>query len=244
MPVDLLKVLIVDDEEPARARLRSMLRPFEDLEVVGEASDGEEALEMIGALGPNLVFLDIQMPACSGLEVAQSLAAPRPRIIFCTAYDQYAVDAFEMQALDYLLKPVTKARLERSIARARAQPAPEFEESLTKGARHPSRFLARRAGRIEVIPDKNVLFFGTEDGLTKIVTERRELWMDPTLSELEARVDPDLFYRVSRSAIVRLDAVKQVVPLIGGHGEVVLSNGLRLDVSRRRMKDLVSRLGG
>ena len=108
----MIRALLVDDEEPARERLRRLLTELGGVEIGGEAEDGEQAMEQIAALRPDLVFLDIQMPGCTGMEVAASLAAPRPRIIFCTAFDQYAVDAFELNAVDYLLKPVNRARLE------------------------------------------------------------------------------------------------------------------------------------
>lgn len=241
-----MRVLIVDDEEPARDRLREMLRPFEDMEVIGEASDGQEAIGKIGRLKPDLVLLDIQMPGCSGLEVAASLAEPRPRIIFCTAYDQYAVDAFELHALDYLLKPVSRTRLEASLQRARSQNAPD-EQALTDALRKTApaaRFLARSKGRFRVVPQEEVLYFASEEGLSKLCTARQEFWMDPTLAELEKRADPAHFFRISRSALVRLDAVQEVAPLIGGHGQLTLRNGVRLDVSRRRMKELLSRLEG
>jgi DNA-binding LytR/AlgR family response regulator len=113
-----LTALLVDDEAPARARLRQLLAERADLTIVGEAEDGVQAVERIQALTPDVVFLDIQMPGCSGLEVAASLGQPRPAIIFCTAFDQHAVDAFELQAVDYLLKPVTRARLDAAIARS------------------------------------------------------------------------------------------------------------------------------
>src|SRR5215510_2698338 len=106
-----MRVLIVDDEEPARERLRALLSGFYDLAIVGEAEDGEQAMERIGELRPDLILLDIQMAGCSGIDVAGSLPSPRPKIIFCTAFEQYAVDAFEVCAVDYLLKPVSRARL-------------------------------------------------------------------------------------------------------------------------------------
>ncbi len=241
-----MRVLIVDDEEPARDRLREMLRPFGDMEVVGEASDGQEAIGKIGKLKPELVLMDIQMPGCSGLEVAASLPEPRPRIIFCTAFDQYAVDAFELHALDYLLKPVARTRLEASLQRARNQPAPD-ETALTKALRQTApaaRFLARSRGRVRVIPQKDVFYFASEQGLSKLCTAQHEYWMDPTLTELEKRADPAQFFRISRAALVRLDAVREVIPLIGGHGQLELRNSIRLDVSRRRMKELLARLQG
>ena len=145
------RVLLIDDEEPARDRLRRLLAPFADLEVVGEAGDGEEAIERILELQPDLVFLDIQMPGCSGLEVAASLPSPRPRIVFCTAYDQYAVDAFELHAVDYLLKPVSRARLEKALEKAREPSGGGSEVSLDKAGQargaYPTRFLAKRGSR-------------------------------------------------------------------------------------------------
>src|SRR5512132_3564752 len=116
----MIRAVIVDDEAPARDRLRHLLSGV-DVEIVGEAADGEEAVERIDALAPDLVFLDIQMPVLSGLGVAARLAAPRPRIIFCTAFDQFAVEAFEHHAVDYLLKPVNRERLTRTVARVAAQ---------------------------------------------------------------------------------------------------------------------------
>ncbi len=113
----MIRTLLVDDESPARDRLRQMLATFPDIEVVGEASDGVEAIEQIASLRPDLIFLDIQMPGRTGLEVASSLRPPRPRIVFCTAFDQYAIQAFEHHAIDYLLKPVTRARLEDAVQR-------------------------------------------------------------------------------------------------------------------------------
>ncbi|HKQ61531.1 MAG TPA: response regulator, partial [Candidatus Polarisedimenticolaceae bacterium] len=114
-----MRVVVVDDEAPARERLRGMLAEFADVAVVGEAGDGVEALETIARTQPDLIFLDIEMPGTSGLQLATALPPPRPRIVFCTAYDAYAVDAFEQNALDYVLKPLTRERLARALERAR-----------------------------------------------------------------------------------------------------------------------------
>jgi two-component system, LytTR family, response regulator len=241
-----LRVLLVDDEQPARARLRQMLGADPDVEIAGEAEDGEQAIERIAELAPDLVFLDIQMPGCSGLEVAASLPSPRPRIIFCTAYDEYAVDAFELHALDYLLKPVSRARLERTLSRVRASTGTEFETSLERAApslAHPTRFLAKHGTRYCVVPQQEVLYFASDGGLTKLQTATQHYWMQPTLNELEARLDPARFCRVSRAAILNLDAVREVRPLPGGHGEARLSTGTIVEISRRRLKGLMERLG-
>ena len=244
----MIRTLIVDDEEPARDRLRQLLSAIEDVEVVGEAEDGEQAIQQILELRPHLVFLDIQMPACSGLEVAASLPLPRPRIVFCTAFDQYAVDAFELHAIDYLLKPVSRARLAEAVNRAR-QTKPETQESdlesLTQsGHTRPSRFLAKRGARFRVIAATEVLYFASEEGLTKLCSADQHYWMEPTLNDLEARLDPASFFRVSRAAIVNLDSIQEIFPMPGGHGEVLLNNGARLEVSRRRFKELLEKLQG
>ena len=152
----MIQVILVDDEQPARERLRQLLRSYPDLEVVGEAEDGEQAIEKILELRPDLVFLDIQMPGCSGMEVAASLPSPRPRIIFCTAFDEYAVDAFELQAVDYLLKPVSRARLEKALNRVR-DPSEEAVGAPTDlppadSRIYPTRFLSKRSSRYWVIP--------------------------------------------------------------------------------------------
>ncbi len=244
----MIRVLLVDDEHLARERLRQLLRPFEDIVVAGEAEDGEQAIERILELQPDVVFLDIQMPGCSGMEVVESLPSPRPRIIFCTAYDQYAIDAFELHAVDYLLKPVTRARLAKALARVRTLAPEEADSALQKvtqtGKKGAARFLAKRGNKYRVVPEAEVFYFSTEEGLTKLVTREHEYWMQPTLADLEKRLDSATFFRVSRAAIVNLNMIDEVAPLVGGYGQVSLKNGQRLEVSRRRMSDLMNALQG
>ena len=241
-----IRVLLVDDEEPSRERLRRLLGSFVEVEVVGEAEDGEQALERIQELVPDLVFLDVQMPGAGGLEVAASLPSPGPGIIFCTAFDQYAVDAFELHAVDYLLKPVTQARLAQALERvqdlkARGTP-PSLDLARRVAATFPLRFLAKRGTRFHVVPREDVLFFVSEGGLTRLQSKDTTYWMQPTLQDLEQSLDPAHFFRISRSTIVNLNAVGEVAPLPGGHGEVRLNGGARLEVARRRFKSLMDRL--
>jgi two-component system LytT family response regulator len=244
----MIRVMLVDDEQAARERLRQLLGPIPNIEIVGEAADGEQAIERIVELRPDLVLLDIQMPGCSGLEVAACLPAPRPRIIFCTAFDQYAVEAFELHAVDYLLKPVNRVRLARSIERVCQGDGSEagggVERILTTLRSRTTRLLARCGEGYRVIPQQDVVCFVSDAGLTKLCSAERTYLLDPTLNDLELRLDPTLFFRVSRAAIVNLNSVTEVVPLIGGVAEVVLNTGVRLEVSRRRVKDLLQRLGG
>ena len=241
----MIRAVIVDDEDPARTRLRRLLAELGDVEVIGEARDGEEAIARITELAPSVVFLDIQMPGCSGLEVAASLPSPAPHIVFCTAFDQYAIDAFELNAVDYLLKPVSRARLTKAMERIR-RGAPEADSvnRVLRSAAPLARFLARKGTTYRVVQAREVLAFVSENGLTKLQTAEAHYWMPPTLNELEARLDERHFFRISRAAIVNLDAVREIVPAEGGMGSVLLRDGLKLEVSRRRLKELTERLGG
>lgn len=242
----MMRVLLVDDEEPTRDRLRFLLAGFEDLEIVGEAEDGEQAIERILALRPDLVFLDVQMPGCTGLEVVNSLPSPRPKIIFCTAFDQYAVAAFDLHAVDYILKPVSRARLARAVDRARRAARADLDSAIDGAVRSaagpPGRILAKRGARFHVIPQHEIFYFSAEGGLVRLHTADREFLVEPALAELEQRFESAGFFRISRTAIVRLDWVAEVMPLVGGYGEVVLRNGARLEVSRRRFKELLDAL--
>lgn len=250
----MIRTLVIDDEQPARERLKQLLGAHADVEIVGEADDGVQAAEKIAELSPDLVLLDIQMPGASGLDVAASLGRPRPAVIFCTAYDQYAVDAFELSALDYLLKPVNRARLAAALDRVRAATAPPSAsakasardraiEQLTQASGlAPTRFLARRGNRFRVVPSSEVVAFTFVDGVTHLLTAAEQLSMQPTLASLARRLDADSFFQVSRNAIIRLDAVKEAKPFSDGTGEILLANGQTMTVARRRWRALIEKL--
>ncbi len=244
----MIRTLVVDDEQPARERLKQLLGAHADIEVVGEADDGVLAAEKIAELSPDLVLLDIQMPGASGLDVAASLGQPRPSVIFCTAFDQYAVDAFELSALDYLLKPVNRARLAAALDRVRAAaavtaPRDRAIEQLTQArGMAPTRFLAKRGNRLRVVPAGDVVAFVFVDGITHLLTATEQLSMQPTLASLARRLDADTFFQVSRNAIIRLDAVKEARPFSDGTGEILLANGQTMTVARRRWRALLDRL--
>ena len=244
----MMRVLIVDDEAPARARLRQMLGAHADLEIAGEAETGVQAMEMTLALRPDLLLLDIQMPGSSGIDVATCLPQPRPHVIFCTAYDQHAVDAFELHAVDYLLKPISRARLAQALDRVRALMEGGGDAGVDRAIRGsaitPARFLVKNAGHYLVVGEARVIYFASEDGLTRLVAEGGQYWMDPTLNELEGRLDPARFFRISRAAMISLNAVAEVFSMPGGSGEVLLKNGHRLEVSRRRFRELLLALEG
>lgn len=243
----MIRVLIADDELPARQRLRQLLTAHPGFEVVAEAETGAQAMELTAQVKPDLLLLDIEMGQGTGLDVAACLPTPRPAIIFCTAFDQYAVDAFELNALDYLLKPVSRARLDKALARfTEGQPDEmdaAIERVLRDSGQHLSRFLVRSGSRYLVVPASEAAYFESVDGLTRMVTnEGSEYWMDPSLQELEGRVDPQRFFRISRAALVNLNAIAEVHSLPGGNASVLLKikGTMQLDVSRRRVRDLLT----
>jgi two-component system LytT family response regulator len=240
--------MIVDDEQPARDRLQRLLRWFDDLTIAGTAENGEEAIKLIRELQPDLVLLDIQMPGCSGIDVARSLPAPLPKIIFCTAYDQYAIEAFELNAVDYLMKPVNRIRLGTAIERTRGLSIAEAGTKVDRAVQGPHlapiRFLGKRGSRIHVISHQEVVYFGSESGLTKLHTKDQGYVMEPTLNDFERRLDPNLYCRISRTAVVNLDYISEVHTLMGGYGEMILKTGMRLEISRRKLKILMRILEG
>ncbi len=243
----MIRTLLIDDEQPARERLRQLLAAHPDVEVVGEAEDGIEAAEKIAELTPDLVLLDIQMPGASGLDVAASLGRPRPAVIFCTAFDQYAVDAFELSAIDYLLKPVNRARLAAALDRVRATTQPKgrdraIDELSQATGLSPTRFLARRGARFRVVPVQDVVAFTFVDGVTHVITQTEQLTMQPTLAALARRLDASTFFQVSRTAIIHLDAVREAKPFADGTGEITLASGTTMLVARRRWRALLEKL--
>ncbi len=241
----MIRVLVVDDEAPARAKLRAVLDTSSGVEVVGEATDGVEAVQSILDLNPDLVFLDIQMPRLDGFEVVEAIGVDRmPTVVFVTAYDEHALRAFEVQALDYLLKPFSRSRLERALEQVRIRLADDRPGRAARlgGAldavaaeraplrrllvrRDPHREVLLPVGDVEVVrADRNTLSFHTRDG---VFTRRG------TLTALEARLDPEAFLRLNRSEIVRLDAVREVQPWFHGDQKVILTSGEVLTWSRR-----------
>ena len=213
-----VRILIADDEEPARERLRQMLAAHPGVEIVAEAASGTEAMALAAQHQPDLLLLDIQMPGGTGLDVAACLPAPRPAIIFCTAYDQHAVEAFELHAVDYLLKPVSRARLAQALSRVpKRAPDEALDHVVRSQPERLSRFLVRNGQHYAVVPAQKAAYFESVDGLTRLVTDTgQSYWLDPPLQELETRVDPARFFRISRGALISLNAVAEVHPLPGG----------------------------
>ncbi len=218
-----MKILIVDDEAPAREYLRSLLEDLE-VEVIEEACDGPDALAQAARF--DLVLLDIRMPGMSGLEVAQALVGfqPAPRIIFVTAYDQHAVRAFELEAVDYLVKPVSPKRLTRALERVRQQPRPDLTRLLSHltGKKLEKIALLDETRQVRLmVPWDEIIWVSSEKEKTYAVTDRGRLRAMETLTGLEAHL-PDTFLRTHRSYLVNLDRVEQIQPWGNGAYNLVM----------------------
>ncbi len=242
-----MRALVVDDERLARNRLKRMLGRIEGVEVVGEAADGKEALELIATLEPEVAFLDIRMPEMDGLELARRLPA-ETRVVFTTAYDQYAVDAFEASAVDYLLKPIESERLVAAVGKLRryggGPAAPELESLLERLAQRdePPRITARRGDTIRVFDPRTIPRFHAQDRYTVFRHGERDYLLDESITSLERRLSPWGFVRVHRSELVLLGTIRALKKEDDAH-HLELSDGQRAAVSRRHLKGLKRRLG-
>ncbi|MCW5966746.1 MAG: response regulator transcription factor [Bryobacterales bacterium] len=219
-----LTVLIVDDEELARDELSYLLREFQDIEIVGFAANGPEALEAIEDLEPDIVFLDVQMPGLDGLSVIRRLreqGIPAPYFVLSTAYDQYAVEAFREEAFDYLLKPIEKERLSVTIDRARRHLAdrarmhmPVASDAGQRSGNQPRpKILVKSNSRNLIVDPSEIIFATIEDGLiTLVCTQVAGLSNYRTIEELQSALDPDIFWRVHRSYLVNINRIRELVP--------------------------------
>jgi two-component system, LytTR family, response regulator len=243
-----LRVVIADDERPARSFLAAMLRGFEDVTLVGEAENGAEAVEVIERTKPDLALLDLQMPEVDGLGVARLLKKnSMPLVAFVTAYDEYAVRAFELNAVDYLLKPVERSRLRETVNRAqerldRAESREEAAAQLAAAAedyqataRQPAleRIPVRHQDEIVILQVKEVASIVADGELLHLTTSRNETYtLSYRLKDLEARLNPAHFVRLSRGTLANVEMIRRVSPMPGGTYIVTLSNGQQLNISR------------
>lgn len=250
--MDILRVFIADDERPAREYLKRLLAEFDDIELIGEAESGTEALEAIKTLEPDLALLDLQMPEMSGIEVVRQLPGSQmPLTAFVTAFDEYAVQAFELNAVDYLLKPVEGSRLRETIERARERleragwRSAQTERIANAAATYDAstrnepltRIPVRKREDIYLVPVGDVASIVADGELLHITTAQNERFViNFRLKDLEARLDAERFIRLSRSALVNLDHVSRVSPMPGGTYTIVLANGQELASSRVQSK--------
>jgi two-component system LytT family response regulator len=236
-----MRILIVDDEKPARDKLHRLLSLEADVAALAEARDGVQALEQVASFKPDVVFLDIQMPEISGIELAASLPSPAPVIVFATAFDQYAISAFDANAIDYLLKPYDQARLQRALARVRErlkapQPAPVFDSG------HEVRqLLLSERGVTHVIRVDQIQWIETADNYVVLHTEAGQPLMRQTLAGLLDKLGAR-FIRCHRRAAVQVEWIERVVALDKGDCELLLRGGARVPCSRQFKADVVARL--
>lgn len=235
------RVVIVDDEPLARERIRTLLERHRDVQVVAECGDGEEAVRVLLAERPEVVFLDVQMPELDGFEVLEALpAGERPAVIFVTAYDEHAVRAFEVNAIDYLLKPVEPKRFEGALTRVRerrpaGQPEAGLEAVLAELRRTrawPGRLVVRDGSRITFVRTEEIDWIDAAGNYARLHAGKAVHLLREPLKVLEARLDPERFLRVHRSAIVNLERIVSVEPYFHGEYTLTLRDGTRLTSSR------------
>ena len=250
-----IRVLVVDDEPLAREGLRLHLDAYDDVRVVGEASDGEEAVRRIKELSPDAVLLDVQMPGLDGFGVVDTVGAERmPPVVFVTAYDEFALRAFEAHALDYVMKPVDPDRLARAFERVRERlqhrhAADEEQrvlgllESLREEGRYLERVAVRNGERIVLLRADEIDYIEAAGNYARIHGNKSEYLLRETMTGLEARLDPREFIRIHRSTIVRTDRIRELEPLFQGDYLVILSDGTRLTSSRSYREGLQQLMG-
>ncbi len=251
-----MRVLIVDDEAPARVKLRRMLAAFDDVEVVGEAGDGAQALALAAQLAPDAIFLDVQMPEVGGFDVAASLPDGGPAIVFVTAHDRYALAAFDTHAVDYLLKPVTPERLERAVQRVRAAPRVSLPAVGGSGSAAdasrlrigtPAQLLIEDRGKTHVVRCEDIEWLAAADNYVELhlsaasASPVRTLLMRRTLAALVDDLGP-AFVRTHRSAAVAIGRVQSVWTKEKGDATVLMQSGAEVPCSRQHRAGLMARL--
>ena len=254
-----MRVLVVDDEPLAREKIRGMVAGDPDIRVVGECANGAEAVEAVQSLRPDLILLDVQMPEVGGFDVLEALKGEEiPPVIFITAYDHYAVRAFEYHALDYLLKPFDRERFQAAIDRAKRQIRREGNggngngmdarilallEQMHGQQRYSERIVVKTGGRVFFLNTDEIDWIEAEGNYVSIHTGKKAYLLRETISNFETQLDPRQFVRIHRSSIVRLDRVKELQPWSHGEYHVILEDGTRLTLSRSYREKLQAALG-
>ena len=232
-PKATIKVLIIDDEPLARAELQRLLKKHKQIEVLGEAQNIIEGKALVDDLAPDAIFLDIEMPGGTGLELAEQLKGEIP-IVFCTAYNEFAVDAFSLNAVDYLLKPAAPARLEKAIEKLTSL----LSETENTQLEDDFKLMVKFADKMKIILLRDILRFESVGNHAAIYTEFGKSYIHSSLSKIEAKLDPSVYLRASRSDIIRLDAVVHLEESINYGLTATLSNGSEVDLSRRQASAL------
>ena len=237
-----VKSIIVDDEPIARSIIKKFLSEEEEIEIIGECGNGIDAVKMILEEKPDIVFLDIQMPEMTGFEVIEEIGyANLPHIIFVTAYDQYAIKAFEINALDYLLKPFDKDRFHNSIVRAKELIGSKNElkehikdliGSINQEAKYLNRILIKSSGRVYFLKTSEISYIEAAAYYVKLHSGKKEHVIRETLNNLESKLDPEVFVRIHRSHIVNIDYIKELEPWFNNKYLVIMKDGAKLNLSR------------
>lgn len=250
----MIRTLIIDDVQLARERLKRCLADEPELQIVGECDNGTEAIAAICALSPDLIFLDVQMPALDGFGVLDALRGERtPAVIFVTAYNEYAIQAFDVNALDYLLKPVDCARLRKAVERAKAQlaqPADDLDsrframlEDIKAGSKFLKRITIKLTGHTILLPIDEIDWIESYGNYLKLHAGRESHLIRGTMQSLETKLDPEKFVRVHRSTIVNIEKIKQIYPRSNGDQDLVLHDGQQLMLSRKYRDRFFAALG-
>lgn len=247
-----IDVLIVDDEQPARKKIRSYLKKEKGGKSITEAENGIEAVRIIREKNPELVFLDIQMPGMNGFEVIEAVGVENmPAVVFVTAYDEYAIDAFEVQAVDYLLKPFDQERFRKSLNRALEQIQSGSRESailnkllseIKKEKKCLRRIMVKKGSRFFFVNADEVMYISAYEKYINLHTNEGTHLIRDTMNRMESRLDPENFARIHRSCIVNMNYIKEMQPWSHGDCIVILKNGTKLNLSRRYRGNLLGRL--
>jgi two-component system, LytTR family, response regulator len=240
-----MRALIIDDEISARSRLRRLLEAHPDVEIVAEAKEGLEAIALIEEIRPDLIFLDISMPGMDGFEVLRAIQpeTPLPHVVFATGFDEYALAAFEANALAYLLKPIEPGRLEAALERARLLQAASIRAAVDQ---QPWRqIVCRKRDRAHLIPPGQILWFQVESGLVRAHTSNDSYWVTHSIQELEAKLGP-AFFRARRETLVNLEHVREIHPSTKSSFILVVADAAetKIQVSERQAKELRQRIPG
>jgi two-component system, LytTR family, response regulator len=245
-----IQAILADDEVLARQKLRQLLRAEPDIEIVGECATARETVDLTRTAKPDLLFLDIRMPGMDGFDIIGALALDQgvtmPGIIFTTAYDQYALRAFEVHALDYLLKPFTPERLQAAIQRVRERPSAEAPSNGTHKRNghslgHTARMVFKSRGRILFLPVSEIRWIGAEENYVRLAAGRETHLLRETMTHLEQRLDPRQFLRVHRSFMVNLSYVREVRTDAEGDAAVIMQDGQRIAMSRNFKSRILDR---
>ncbi len=237
-----MKALLIDDERLARNELRRLLAAHADIEIVGEAVDVDDALGKIGSLKPDLLFLDVQMPGADGFSLLEQLEPPLPAVVFTTAYDEFAVKAFEFNALDYLLKPVDPNRLVAALEKLRTRPANGGESAPSHRLSLDDKVFVREGDRCWFVPVRNIRLLESEGNYTRVHFDDSKPQLFRSLTAMEERLDPKHFFRANRKQVINLARVDGIEPWFSGGLLVRLKGGIKVELSRRQAQEFRERM--